>query len=60
VTALPTKALGLAALVLLLATPAHGNLATQGFRAVGVAHSSFPISAVAVAPDGRLFAAVQA
>ena len=59
-TALPTKALGLAALVLLLATPAHGNLATQGFRAVGVAHSSFPISAVAVAPDGRLFAAVQA
>jgi glucose/arabinose dehydrogenase len=42
------------------ATPAHGTLQTNGFRAVGVALSTFPISAMAVAPDGRLFAAVQA
>ena len=35
-------------------------LATPGFRAVGVAHSTDPISALAVAPDGRLFVAVQA
>jgi hypothetical protein len=28
---------------------------TPGFRAVGVAHSEYPISALATAPDGRLF-----
>jgi len=38
---------------------AHGSLETAGFRAVGVALSENPISAMAVAPDGRLFAAVQ-
>jgi glucose/arabinose dehydrogenase len=35
-------------------------LDAEGFRAVAVAHSRWPISAVAVAPDGRLFAAIQA
>jgi len=30
------------------------------FRAIGVAHSTHAISALAVAPDGRLFATVQA
>lgn len=30
-----------------------------GFRAIPVAQSDYPISALAVAPDGRLFAAVQ-
>jgi glucose/arabinose dehydrogenase len=46
----------------LLCLPAHApaTLGTAGFRAVGVAHSAFPVSALAVAPDGRLFAAVQA
>src|SRR4030095_11609950 len=41
---------------------AHGSLETTGFRAVGVAVSENPISAraVAVAPDARLFATVQA
>jgi glucose/arabinose dehydrogenase len=39
---------------------ASANLATPGFRAVPVAQSAFPIAAVATAPDGRLFAAVQA
>ena len=38
---------------------ARGSLETPGFRAVGVAHSAYPISALALAPDGRLFAAVQ-
>ncbi len=40
--------------------PADASLDVAGFRAVGVAHSQYPISAMAVAPDGRLFAAVQA
>ncbi len=40
--------------------PARASLATAGFRAVGVAHSAYPLSAMAVAPDGRLFATVQA
>ena len=40
--------------------PANASLDTAGFRAVGVAHSQYPISALALAPDGRLFAAVQA
>src|SRR5262249_47581783 len=35
-------------------------LSTPGFRAVGVGHSAYPISAPALAPDGRLFATVQA
>ena len=39
---------------------ARGSLETAGFRAVGVALSENPISAMAVAPDGRLFATVQA
>lgn len=37
----------------------RATLETPGFRAVGVAHSTHPISALAAAPDGRLFAAVQ-
>jgi glucose/arabinose dehydrogenase len=41
-------------------TPVGGSLQTPGFRAVGVALSAYPISAMVVAPDGRLFAAVQA
>ncbi len=40
--------------------PAAATLATPGFRAVAVAHAAFPLSALAVSPDGRLFAAVQA
>src|SRR2546427_383665 len=40
--------------------PAGGVLGTAGFRAVAVAHPACPTSAIAVAPDGRLFAAVQA
>jgi glucose/arabinose dehydrogenase len=53
---------GLLAVVALAASgrPAVATLGTAGFRAIGVAHASYPISAVAVAPDGRLFAAVQA
>jgi glucose/arabinose dehydrogenase len=38
---------------------ARAVLDTPGFRAVAVAQTKFPISAIAVAPDGRLFAAVQ-
>lgn len=41
------------------APAARAALETPGFRAVGVAHSAYPISALAAAPDGRLFAAVQ-
>jgi len=40
--------------------PASAMLSTPGFRAVGVAHSAYPISSLALAPDGRLFATVQA
>jgi len=43
-----------------LARPAHAVLGTPGFRVVPVAHSDYPISALAVAPDGRLFAVIQA
>jgi len=39
---------------------ASAILDAEGFRAVPVAHAEWPISAVAVAPDGRLFAAIQA
>ena len=58
------SAAGSAALALYIVLGAPGAalaaLETPGFRAVGVAHSAYPISALAVAPDGRLFAAVQA
>lgn len=49
------------ALGIVLGAPgaARASLETPGFRAVGVAHSAYPISALAVAPDGRLFATVQ-
>jgi len=51
----------LAALALVgAARPTGAMLDTPGFRAVGVAHSAYPMSALAVAPDGRLFAAIQA
>jgi glucose/arabinose dehydrogenase len=57
------SAAGSAALALgiVLGVPgaARAALETTGFRAVGVAHSAYPISALATAPDGRLFAAVQ-
>jgi glucose/arabinose dehydrogenase len=43
-----------------LVRPATAILTTPGFRVVPVAHSDHPISAMAVAPDGRLFAAIQA
>lgn len=48
-----------AALVLAPATRGDAALMTSGFRAVAVAHAQNPIGALAVAPDGRLFAAVQ-
>jgi glucose/arabinose dehydrogenase len=38
---------------------ARAVLDTPGFRAVAVAQTAYPISAIAVAPDGRLFAAIQ-
>lgn len=38
---------------------ARAVLDTPGFRAVAVAQTPYPISAIAVAPDGRLFATVQ-
>ncbi|MCW5890910.1 MAG: PQQ-dependent sugar dehydrogenase [bacterium] len=51
-----------AALVCALGTPpaVRATLDEPGFRAVAVALARNPISAIAVAPDGRLFAAVQA
>ena len=45
---------------MLAVSPAHAVLDEPGFRAVAVAQSDYPVSALAVAPDGRLFAAVQA
>jgi len=50
------------ALVAWLGTVPHASasLATSDFRAVAVAHARYPIAAIAPAPDGRLFAAVQA
>jgi glucose/arabinose dehydrogenase len=54
-------ALAAASLVWVLAAPAaHAVLDEPGFRAVAVAQSDHPVSALAAAPDGRLFAAVQA
>src|SRR5215470_9696334 len=50
----------LAAVALLVPVRAGAELSTPGFRAVGVAHAGGPLSALAVAPDGRLFAAIQA
>src|SRR5207244_10966354 len=52
-------ALALATSVVVQRT-ARAELSTPGFRAVGVAHAADPISALAVAPDGRLFVAIQA
>ncbi len=48
------------AALLVTGRDASAALGTAGFRAVGVAHAAFPVSAMAVAPDGRLFVAVQA
>ncbi len=48
------------ALLPLLAGSAAASLETASFRAVGVALSRYALSGMAVAPDGRLFAAVQA
>ena len=53
-------AVGVALVLAALPRPGRTALMTPGFRAVGVAHSADPISALAVAPDGRLFAAIQA
>jgi len=55
-------ALAIGVVLVLAAVPRAGRamLATAGFRAVGVAHSINPISALATAPDGRLFVAIQA
>src|SRR5207244_3387173 len=44
----------LAAVVAVAPRPASAMLSTPGFRAVGVAHSAYPISSLALAPDGRL------
>jgi glucose/arabinose dehydrogenase len=43
-----------------LVRPADAALGTPGFRVVPVAHAEYPVSAMAVAPDGRLFVAIQA
>jgi glucose/arabinose dehydrogenase len=55
-------ALLLASVVCALGTPpaVRATLDEPGFRAVPVALARHPISAIAIAPDGRLFAAVQA
>lgn len=58
--ATPWSPVVVAGLVLSAATPAPAVLQTSGFRAVSVAHAAHPISSMSVAPDGRLFAAVQA
>src|SRR5262244_3543735 len=50
----------LAVVGLLAPARADAELSTPGFRAVAVGHAADPISALAVAPDGRLFAAIQA
>lgn len=51
-----------ASLVCALGTPSavRATLDEPGFRAVAVALARNPISAIAIAPDGRLFAAIQA
>src|SRR5579875_2933023 len=56
---MPRMAAIILVVVLLVPAAAHAVLDEPGFRAVGVAHASAPISALALAPDGRLFAAVQ-
>jgi glucose/arabinose dehydrogenase len=43
-----------------VSTPARATLDEPGFRAVPVALAEYPIAALAAAPDGRMFAAVQA
>jgi glucose/arabinose dehydrogenase len=50
----------LAGVALLTPSAVRASLDTDGFRAVAVALARNPVSAIAVAPDGRLFAAVQA
>jgi glucose/arabinose dehydrogenase len=60
VTASRIAGAALAVLALVAARDAHAMLSTPGFRAVAVGHAEWPISALAVAPDGRLFAAIQA
>ncbi|HLK09885.1 MAG TPA: PQQ-dependent sugar dehydrogenase [Candidatus Binatia bacterium] len=59
-SALGGAARALLALALLVPAAGRASLDEPGFRAVGVAHAFDPISALALAPDGRLFAAVQA
>lgn len=51
-----------AALIAIAASTREASaiLDAEGFRAVAVAHAEWPISSAAVAPDGRLFAAIQA
>ncbi|TMA63599.1 MAG: PQQ-dependent sugar dehydrogenase [Deltaproteobacteria bacterium] len=56
----PAALLAAALAVCALAGRARATLSTAGFRAVAVAHAEYPVSSIAVAPDGRLFAAVQA
>jgi glucose/arabinose dehydrogenase len=53
-------ALPLLGALLFAPAAAHALLNEPGFRAVPVASADHPISHLAVAPDGRLFAAVQA
>ena len=55
-------AAGAVVLLMVVAAPrlARAELGSAGFRAVGVAHAPAPVSSMAVAPDGRLFVAVQA
>lgn len=57
---MPRMARIVLAAALLAPAAVHAALDEPGFRAVGVAHAAAPISALALAPDGRLFAAVQA
>jgi glucose/arabinose dehydrogenase len=58
---MPTRLLTLLALWgLAQPAPTSASLEDPRFRAVGVAHSTHAISAMAVAPDGRLFAVINA
>lgn len=50
----------LAGVAFLTPSAVWASLDTEGFRAVAVGLARNPVSAIAVAPDGRLFAAVQA
>ena len=61
---MPRPSFSTLALVLALASAAAPRTAravldTAGFRAVAVAQMAYPVSAMAVAPDGRLFATIQ-